>query len=217
MTAPTDSQRGLLVVVEGIDGTGKSTLIRGLADFCAANGLPVVASREPTNGPYGKQLRESAADARLTLPEELELFLKDRAEHVDTVIAPALAAGKIVLLDRYYLSTAAYQGARGADPETILEMNERFAPAPNLVLLLDLDPALGGMRIANRSGRPDSFEDATYQREVRRLFLGLRRPCIRVIDANRSPAEVLADCLAHFTAVLTESRFPASKRDSGKS
>src|SRR5207302_10040024 len=118
---------GWLVVVEGIDGAGKSTVVRRLAEHCAARGLACVTSGEPTRGPWGMRLRQSMSEGRLSLEEELELFLKDRAEHVAKVICPSLAAGKVVVLDRYYLSTAAYQGARGADPGKILETNERFA------------------------------------------------------------------------------------------
>src|SRR4029079_4491010 len=165
------ARQGTLVVIEGIDGTGKSTLVRGLAEFCGRGALPFVTSREPTNGPWGQRLRESAAHERLDLADELDLFLKDRAEHVRDFINPSLAAGKIVLLDRYYFSTAAYQGARGADPNAILAMNEAFAPVPDLVLLLDADPAVSGGRIMDRTGRVDSFEDVAYQIAVRRIFL----------------------------------------------
>src|SRR6266550_1777 len=111
---------GFLLVLEGIDGAGKSTLLHKLAEYCAGRGLAVVVSKEPTDGPWGRKLRESAQSGRLSLEEELELFLKDRAEHVKGLILPALSEGKVVLLDRYYLSTAAYQGARGADPVRIL-------------------------------------------------------------------------------------------------
>jgi dTMP kinase len=194
--------RGVLVVIEGIDGTGKSTLVRGLAAFCETHALPFVTSREPTNGPYGRQLRESAVHGRLELAEELDLFLKDRSDHVRDLIKPSLDAGKIVLLDRYYFSTAAYQGARGADPVAILALNEAFAPLPDLVLLLDTTPELSGPRIVHRAGKTDSFEGAAYQAVVRRIFISLQRPFIRVIDASRSPDEVLAECLPHFTAAL---------------
>jgi dTMP kinase len=107
-----------------------------------------------------------------------------------------------VLLDRYYFSTAAYQGARGADPDAILAMNEAFAPQPDLVLLLDADPSVSRQRIIDRAGQTDSFEDAAYQAAVRRIFLSLKRPFLRVIDAARSPAEVLADSLPHVTSVV---------------
>ncbi|HET6409726.1 MAG TPA: dTMP kinase [Chthoniobacteraceae bacterium] len=185
---------GFLLVIEGIDGAGKSTLQRRLSDWCRTQGRTVITSREPTDGPHGRALRESARTGRLSPEAELELFLKDRHEHVTNVIAPALARGEIVILDRYYLSTAAYQGARGINPEQILAANEAFAPPPDLVLLLDLDPSSGHDRIGSRGGAPDGFEGAAYLADVRRIFLGFDRPYIRRINASRTANEVGEEC-----------------------
>jgi len=185
---------GWLVVVEGIDGAGKSTVLRRLAEHCAARGLPWVTSGEPTRGPWGMKLRQSMVEGRLSLEEELSLFLKDRAEHVETLIRPALAAGKVVLLDRYYPSSAAYQGARGVEPEKILEENERFAPQPDLVLLLDFDPDGAIGRVRSRGDAPNSFEHIEQLRAVRQIFLGLRRDFIRRVDASRPAEEVWTEC-----------------------
>ena len=193
---------GWLVVVEGIDGAGKSTVVRRLAELCTARGLACVTSAEPTRGRWGMKLRQSMAEGRLSLDEELALFLKDRAEHVEQIIRPALEAGKVVLLDRYYISTAAYQGARGVDPETILEMNERFAPKPDLVLLLDFDPDGGLARIRARGDAPNTFEVADQLRAVRKIFLALERPFIRRVDASRPAEEVLAQCRKEFDALV---------------
>ena len=193
---------GWLVVVEGIDGAGKSTVVRSLAEHCAARGFACVTSAEPTRGPWGMKLRQSMKEGRLSLDEELGLFLKDRAEHVEQVIRPALAAGKVVLLDRYYLSTAAYQGARGADPGTSLEMNERFAPQPDLVLLLDFDPDGGIARIRARGDAPNTFEESEQLRAVRKIFLGLERTFIRRVDASLPAEEVLIRCQAEFDALI---------------
>jgi dTMP kinase len=193
---------GWLIVVEGIDGAGKSTLVRQFAGDCAARGLPCVTSGEPTRGPWGLQLRRSMTEGRLTLDEELALFLKDRAEHVETLIRPALQRGEVVVLDRYYLSTAAYQGARGADPQWILAENEKFAPQPDLVVLLDFDPAAGLNRIRARGDSPNTFEDVEQLREVRRIFLALDRPFIRRVDAARTSDEVWRDCRALFEQML---------------
>lgn len=193
---------GWLVVVEGIDGAGKSTVLRRLAALCAERGLPCVSSGEPTRGPWGMKLRQSMSEGRLSLDEELDLFLKDRAEHVATLIRPALVEGKVLLLDRYYLSTAAYQGARGADPAEILEANEKFAPQPDLVLLLDFDPDGGLARIRARGDAPNTFEEAEQLRAVRRIFLGLQRPFIRRVDASRPAEEVFTECRAEFDRVI---------------
>lgn len=193
---------GFLLVLEGIDGAGKSTLARRLAEQIRAGGRECVVSREPTDGPHGTALRRSAISGRLSLADELELFLKDRAEHVEALIRPALLRGDVVILDRYYLSTAAYQGARGVDPTEIIARNEAFAPAPDLVLLLDLDPRGGMSRIVSRGDQPDAFEALNYLAKVREIFLSLPQPCIRRIDAARRADDVFADCAALLDAAL---------------
>lgn len=109
----TGERKGRLIVFEGIDGTGKSTHIGHLRKYLEGKGLEVVQSFEPTRGRWGRMLRDSAVTGRLSVEEEVALFLKDRREHVETLIAPALARGAWVLLDRYYLSMMAYQ-ARAA-------------------------------------------------------------------------------------------------------
>ena len=196
------TRSGFLLVLEGIDGSGKSTLARQLAAWLRGRGREVITSREPTDGPHGTALRQSAKTGRLSLDAELDLFLKDRAEHVTTLISPALARGAVVILDRYYFSTAAYQGARGLDPQAIIEANEKFAPVPDLVLLLDLDPAAGSARIQRRGDALDDFEALDYQREVRRIFLALDRPFIHRIDAAHDTEAVFADCRALLEPLL---------------
>src|SRR5690348_224269 len=121
---------GFLVAIDGIDGSGKTTQAQLLAKFCKENRLAHVVSKEPTKGKYGSKIRDSAIRGRLSVSEEIEILDNDRREHVKTVIAPALKAEKIVILDRYYFSTAAYQGAHGADADWILGENEKFAPQP---------------------------------------------------------------------------------------
>ena len=197
MTSP-----GFLLVLEGIDGSGKSTLARQLAGWQRETGREVVTSREPTGGPHGTALRQSAKTGRLSLEAELDLFLKDRAEHVATLISPALARGAVVILDRYYFSTAAYQGARGLDPQAIIDANEKFAPVPDLVLLLDLDPSTGATRIVRRGDVLDDFEALDYQREVRRIFLALDRPFIRRLDASGNAEAVFQNARALVEAAL---------------
>lgn len=137
--------RGFLIVFEGIDGVGKTTHAHRLAASLRGLGWQVEVRKEPTDGPHGKRLRQSGETGRMSAAEELELFLKDRREHVDTQIEPGLAAGKIMILDRYYFSTMAYQGARGFDPEEIRRQNEQFAPRPDCLLIMTapLGEALG--------------------------------------------------------------------------
>lgn len=198
------NRAGFLLVLEGIDGAGKSTLARRLEDWCHGCGLRAVRSREPTDGPHGQTLRRTAQTGRLPPQEELTLFLEDRATHVATFIAPALARGDVAILDRYYFSTAAYQGARGLDPQAIIRVNEEFAPLPDLVLLLDLDPAFSHARIGQRGSGIDGFEGAPYLVKVRHIFLTLDRPFMHKIDATRGPDEVFAECLAHLEPALRD-------------
>lgn len=165
--------RGLFIVLEGIDGTGKSTQTRHLADWFRSRGREVVESREPTDGPWGRQLRASAATGRLSPKEELELFLRDRREHVEQVIQPALSEGKVVILDRYYFSTMAYQGARGFDPVEIRRKNEAFAPVPDLLFILDLDVDVALERIGARGDTANEFEKRDSLEKCREIFLSL--------------------------------------------
>jgi len=197
---------GFLAVIEGIDGAGKSTIVPLLAAVAHAAGLESVLSREPTNGVWGRALRESARLGRLSLDEEIEFFRRDRQEHVSTVIQPALAAGKVVVLDRYYFSSAAYQGARGADPALIIRQNQEFAPAPDLILLLDLDVESALARVRGRGDAPDEFERKEALAAVRSIFLSLQSPGLVRIDAAREAGEVARQCEAAFANALAKKR-----------
>lgn len=182
---------GLFIVLEGIDGTGKSTQAGRLAEWLRGQGREVVVSREPTDGPWGRRLRESATTGRLSPAEELDCFLKDRRQHVDEVIRPAVASGKVVVLDRYYFSSMAYQGSRGFDPMEIRRLNEAFAPPPDLLLILDLEVDRALERIGSRGDTANEFEKRGSLESCRRTFLGLRDETFaRVIDANRTLDEV---------------------------
>ena len=193
--------QGLFIVIEGIDGTGKSTQSKRLAEWFRSRGRAVVLSREPTDGPWGKKLRESATTGRLSAEEELECFLNDRREHVEMSIKPALAEGKVVILDRYYFSTMAYQGARGFDPAEIRRRNEAFAPQPDLLLILDLSVESAHGRIGARGDTANEFEQRDTLTRCREIFLSLRdEPFACVIDAEPSLNEVTADILSVVTA-----------------
>ncbi|MFM2296999.1 MAG: hypothetical protein RL117_706 [Verrucomicrobiota bacterium] len=198
MTVDAWKNEGMLIVFEGIDGTGKSTHAKRLASYFSSLGREVVLSHEPTNGPWGRKLRESASTGRLGAEEELEYFLRDRKEHVEQLINPSLAEGKVVILDRYYFSTMAYQGLRGFDPEQIRQKNEAFAPVPDLLIVLDLDVDLALQRITGRGDQANHFEKREALEKIRETFLRLRdEPFVRVIDASQSMDEIAAqivDC-----------------------
>jgi len=176
--------RGLLITLEGIDGCGKSTQHERLAARLLESGLPMVVSREPTDGPHGRRIREllSRSDAPdQAMAQQLrDLFLADREEHVAGLIAPALESGKLVLLDRYYHSSIAYQGAAGLDPTDIKTLNEAIAPVPDLVIIFDLPVEEAGKRLSGRRVKAGADEQADgfeakmeYQIKVRGQYLAM--------------------------------------------
>ncbi len=189
--------RGPLIAFEGIDGSGKSTQIRALAERLEAAGIPHVVTFEPTNGEMGRKIREMARSGVAVAPEqELEWFMADRAEHVRDLIEPARARGEWVLTDRYYLSTVAYQGARGLDADAILAESEARFPAPDLTLIFEIEPRRGFERVTARGGVAEPvFEELGFQELVAEVFAKIDRPHVARIDADRDEQAIAADVL----------------------
>ncbi len=182
---PAKRRRGLLVVLEGIDGSGKTTQARALVRRLRRRGHKASFFREPTRGRWGREIKRLAARAdSLTAEEQLELFVRDRRENVARNLVPALSAGRIVVLDRYYFSTMAYQGAKGIDVERIRRLNESFAVRPDLVLVLDVDAKSGLARIGGRRRRDELFEREDYLVRVREIFRSLRGPRFVHLDGR---------------------------------
>ena len=180
----------MLIAIEGIDGSGKTTQVGLLTKALRALNYDVVDSKEPTDGQYGSQLRESAFTGRKTAEEELELFILDRKEHVETLIKPTIDRKGIVILDRYYFSTIAYQSARGLDPKIIQSQNEAFAPAPDVLFILDLSAEESLLRIGIRDGQGNDFEDRENLEKCRAIFNTMEAPYIHTIDASESSANI---------------------------
>jgi dTMP kinase len=182
---PTKRRCGLLIVLEGIDGSGKTTQARALLRRLRRRGRKAVFFREPTRGRWGREIKRLAARAGSVTPEEeLALFVKDRRENVASNLRPAVSAGTIVVLDRYYFSTIAYQGAKGLDTGRIRRMNEAFALRPDLVVILDVDAAAGLGRIAGRKTRDELFEREDYLVRVARVFRSFKGPRFVHIDGR---------------------------------
>lgn len=199
--------RGLLVVLEGIDGSGKSTQARLLVRRLAARKLRPVLFREPTRGRWGRLIREKARQAGSLTPEkELDLFVRDRRDNVERHLRPALASGRVVVLDRYYFSTIAYQGARGIDPRRIRRINERFAVRPDLVFIIDVPADRGLARIGGRAGRDELFEREDYLARVRRIFNGFKGRRFIHIDGTRDIRDISDEILAAVLSSLLSSR-----------
>lgn len=169
-------ERGLFIVFEGIDGSGKSTQCSRLRDSFVIKGIDAILTREPTDGPWGKKIREIAAAGRdgISPEEEMEIFVRDREQHVSEVIRPALDAGRVVVCDRYYYSTIAYQGALGLDAEEIRRQNEDIQkfPKPDLVIYLDLEPWQGVGRISEHrdGGANVGYEKEDFLKKVKQNF-----------------------------------------------
>jgi len=194
---------GKFITLEGIDGSGKSTQLKMLADALRRQGIEAVTTREPGGTPLGRRLREAFLETHEAVSPiaELLLFAADRAQHVEHLIKPSLAEGKIVISDRYADATAAYQGAgRGFPLDTIAEVI-RLATAglsPDMTLFFDIpvESAVQRMQV-----RPDSeakanrmdAETAEFYDRVRRAYLDIAaRESDRfvVIDASHTVEEV---------------------------
>lgn len=210
---------GVFITFEGIEGSGKSTQMARLAVFLRGRGHDPLVTREPGGTALGRAVRDAllapvaGARARAPLTEAL-LMVADRNEHVVQVIAPALAAGRIVLGDRHADSTLAYQGGgSGVDLLALRALNELAVGAvrPALTLLFDLPVRAALERMTARAraaGSPaDRFEVETvaFHERVRRAYLDLARSeseRIVVLDAERDPAAIFADVQRRVEAVL---------------
>ncbi|WP_297062474.1 dTMP kinase [Thermococcus sp.] len=184
---------GIFIVLEGIDGAGKSTQAKLLKLWFEEKGYEVVLTKEPTDTPFGKLIRrlvltggrEGIIDgAKISHEAEALLFAADRAEHVDKLIKPALESGKVVISDRYFYSSLAYQWARGLDLDWLIDLN-RFAIRPDLVLLLDLPVKESMKRIRTRSIKSEFDKIVELQKKVRENYLKLaeRFPEIKIVNA----------------------------------
>jgi dTMP kinase len=200
-SAERPPNHGLLVVFEGIDGAGKSLQSRLLWETLETNGMGALLTAEPTNGPIGLRLR--AASVRPSPEIEERLFREDRKEHVSQVILPALRRGLHVICDRYFFSSAAYQGARGMDPRAILLWNREFAPEPDLVFILEIDPEAACERIARARDHVDeAYENLEYLKRVAEIYAGFREPNIVRIQYGLDTQAVHELVKRHFRDLL---------------
>ncbi len=163
----------MFVTLEGPEGAGKSTVIKMLAERIRAQGFTVLVTREPGDGPVGKQIREILLHGeKIASTTELFLFLADRAQHVEAIIRPALQRGEFVLCDRYSDSTLVYQGyGRGLDLDMLRRLNEIATGGlqPDVTLLLDLPPEVGLARQGSKD-RLD-LEPIEFHQKIRDGFL----------------------------------------------
>ncbi len=201
------------IAIDGLDGTGKSTQCRLLAEFLAAWNVLAVLCRDPGSTRLGAELRQlllHRQELPITLPAEALLFLAARAQLVAEVIRPAWEAGQVIVCDRFALATVVYQGeAAGLDPEQLWELN-RFATGglePDLTLVLDLDDPRVGLQ--RKSSQQDRFEgrDGEYLRRVRDGFrrqVGLHPGRMVLVDAAAPPQVVQRAIRCHVVPLLRQ-------------
>ena len=196
---------GRLIVFEGIDGSGKTTQAKLLYDALKKRGFSVLLSREPTDGKYGRRIKALAKGKRTDISplEEYELFINDRMEHVREFIKPSLSQGHIVILDRYYFSTIAYQGVNGIDPEKIKIENESFAPVPDLVFIIRIPVLIGILRIKeNRNQSLTIFEREDSLIRVADLYDAMNDEYIIHIDGMRDPEDIHKEVMNRVNEIL---------------
>jgi len=183
----------VLVNLEGIDGCGKSTQSKLLLKKLEEEGEKVIILKEPTKRPHGQKLWDMLRGKRKATNEEiLELFVLDRIQHVEEKIQPALDVDTVVLMDRYYYSSMAYQVAGGIDVNVIRERHS-FAPKPDIVLIFDLPVTVALERVRGHS-EADEFEKEEHLEKVRKAYLNLESdPLVKIVDSSRTPDDIFKD------------------------
>ena len=207
MTEKKRLEPGVLIAIEGIDGAGKTSQARLLCDALSGEGYEVVYLREPTDGPYGRKIRALALEGRheITPMEEFELFRRDREQDVRENIRPALEGGKIVIIDRYFYSSIAYQGALGLDPAFINAENRKIAITPDLMIYLSIPASLSADRIENSRGdKVNLFEKLEYLEKVKEKFDAMPYPELWKVDGSGDVQDIHAKILAKVKQLIRE-------------
>jgi len=198
----------MLITFEGIEGSGKSTVIATLENMLRERGVPVLVTREPGGTPLGDAIRTIFLESQLRIDPLTEAFLINaaRAQHVTEKIGPALKEAKIVLCDRFFDATIAYQGfGRGLDVDMLLHLCQDATQriAPDLTFVLDIPPEISAARVATR-GKGDRVEreGVAFHARVREGYLQLAQRFSRmhVIDGTLPPDEVAALAFAQLEA-----------------
>ncbi|XDD47654.1 dTMP kinase [Leptospira sp. WS39.C2] len=184
-------------VFEGIDGSGKTTVSKRVSEILNSKSIPNLWHREPTDSDFGRKIREFLqGKIKLNQEEQLKLFLQDRELSVKNTILPTLKDGKSVIQDRYYFSTAAYQGKDEEHAADILYMNEdKGFPEPNRVYFLDLSPEEALERRNTRGGITEAFDEQSEQTRIYQNYLAILPEATIFVDATADLEEVVQFCV----------------------
>jgi dTMP kinase len=217
---PREADPGLFLAFEGVEGSGKTTQVALVAEWLRAHGHDVVVAREPGSTPLGERVRATVLDeVALHVPARSELFLMlaARAAFVEQVVRPGIAAGKVVIADRFELSTLAYQGAgRGLPLDDVARCNAiaTGGVTPHATVLLDVDPEVGAgrQRAAGKSADRMEREDAEFHRRVAAAY---RAHAARVAGIVRVDADGPRDEVQRRVREALASRFPETFAGAG--
>ena len=197
----------MFIVFDGLDGSGKGEMVKRLEKYLVDKGLNVLVTREPTDGEYGKQIRsilKEEKDPRTGAEKCLGLFIDDRKEHLANEIVPFLEKKGVVICDRYYYSTIAFQHTQGIPMETIVMGNMAFK-TPDIAFILDLPAEMALGRVDKRGEGKEKFEELEFMKELRENFLKLGEVLddnIKVIDASKSKDRVFEQIKKEMDKIL---------------
>lgn len=204
--------KGIFIVVDGIDGSGKSEIVKMLHNYLFSKHKKhrILTTREPTGGKYGKQLRKMLSEEKepkSSSEKMTELFIKDREQHLKNTIEPFLRKlneheMNIVLCDRYYYSTIAFQGAQGIDMAYLVSKNKSFRK-PDIAFILDVEPSIALERIAYR--KKEKFEQLDFMKKIRANFLELPKLLsdnLKIADSSKGLNEVFASIKKEIDGIL---------------
>ncbi|MEK6943048.1 MAG: dTMP kinase [Nanoarchaeota archaeon] len=206
-------KRGIFIVVDGLDGSGKSEIVKMLHNYLFSKNKKyrIMTTREPTNGKYGAKIRKMLAkekDPFSSSRKLVDMFVKDREDHLKRNVEPFLKTINghelnIAICDRYYYSTIAFQGAQGMDIKMLIKKNKKFRK-PDLAIILDVDPSVALKRIEYR--KKEKFEQLEFMKKIRNNFLKmpkmLKKDNIKIINSSKSLKNVFANVKKEVNNVL---------------